>query len=309
MNYTLGVDVSGYQNPDNMNYKDLYQHGFRFVVVKLGQYLTEEHVFHAREAGMRIGGYWWNDPLDDPAWQARQILTSIKTLNLEFAALDMEQYWSNWDKWYQAVNNMLPWAKIPKFTMKQIDNNAHQVIQLVSAEIKIPWLLYSADWFIEGYALSVNDWLANYKTWCAHYVESGRHVTWEDLAAMPGSHPLPNLQKVTPIIWQTGEFIFPGRADWNKYDVDLFVGNQMALNAWLHNQEPITPRFQPYWVKSIAEPTLRIHNLPSLTSPVIGRLYPDSPAALILEETKDAEGYTWGRFMMGWIRLDWTKRI
>ena len=47
----LGIDVSGYQDPERVNYAELKAHGFGFVVVKLDQYLTEEHVTLALTEG------------------------------------------------------------------------------------------------------------------------------------------------------------------------------------------------------------------------------------------------------------------
>lgn len=307
MNTVLGIDVSGYQDPERMNYKELYDHGFRFVVVKLDQYLTEEHITLARAAGLEVGGYFWNDPLDAPAYQAARILNEVKRLGLRFAALDVEQWWSDWDAWWKAIQKQIPWTQVPHFTPLQIANNAGQVMALVKDAITVPWMVYTARWFTDAWAGPIMNWIGAYQSWVAQYIQPAvgmnNHITWEQLQALPGSSVLRPLAGSTPKIWQvSGSFIYPGRS-YDAYDTNLFLGSQADLDAWLQFPAP-DPEFIPYRVKTTAYNGLRVRDLPSIQGNILGKLWPGSAAVTILEEQ---DGF--GRFCGGWIFLSWTKRV
>ncbi len=316
METVLGIDVSGYQDPEKVNYAELYAHGFRFAIVKLGQYLTEEHVTLARDAGLEVGGYWWNDPLDAPGYQAHQILKEVQRLGLRFAGLDVEQFWKDWVAYWQWTRKEISLSEVPAFTPAEISENAHQVMQLVSGEITVPWLLYSAEWFLMNYAPPILYWLQNYDLWLAQYVtRQDNHVTWNQLQAMAMGGIIPPLPAVQPLagkfpkIWQvSGSFVYPGRSWWDCYDTDLFMGGPDDLQAWLGTSPQPSPKgegvFIPYQVKSTADLGLRIRAEPNTNSAILGKLYPNQPAVTILE----VRG-VWGRFCAGWISLTWTKKV
>jgi GH25 family lysozyme M1 (1,4-beta-N-acetylmuramidase) len=314
MTTVLGIDVSGYQDPERVNYPELYAHGFRFVVVKLGQYLTEEHVTLARAGGFEVGGYWWNDPLDDPHYQATCILEEVRRLALRFAGLDVEQFWRDWVAYWKWTRKEIPLSEVPTFTPAEISNNAGQVMELVKTLIKVPWLLYSAEWFLMDYAPPIMYWLQNYDLWLAQYVDGrwqDKNVGWDLLAAMAsGARPLPPVQPLAgkyPRIWQiSGSLIYPKRSWWDSYDTDLFMGGPDDLAEWLGRtpSAPTTPTFIPYQVKSTADLGLRIRAEPNTSSTILGKLYPNQPAVTILEVNG-----VWGRFCAGWISLTWTKKV
>jgi GH25 family lysozyme M1 (1,4-beta-N-acetylmuramidase) len=310
MTTVLGIDVSGYQDPERVNYAELKAHGFGFVVVKLDQYLTEEHVTLARAAGLEVGGYWWNDPNDAPSYQAGRVLAEVKRLGLRFAALDVEQFWSDWDAYWRYLRKEIALAELPKFAPANISANAQIVMALVKESITVPWLVYTAEWFIQGWAAPIANWIGNYQSWVAQYLHSGanEHMTWEALKALPGSSSLRPLAGSTPKIWQvSGSFIYPGRSQWDVYDTDLFLGGPNDLAAWLKFPAPV-PGFIPYKVVAFAYPCLLIRNAP-VTGAVVGRLYLNQPAVTILEEAIDSKGGKWGRITAGWISLAWTKKV
>lgn len=307
METILGIDVSGYQDPHRVNYAELKAHGFGFAVVKLDQYLTDEHVTHARASGLEVGGYYWNDPLSTSTYQAARIISECNRLGLRFAWLDTEQWWSDWGLWYKAVTNVIPWSDVPKFTQRKISDSSRQVLEMVKPQLNIPWGLYTGKWFPDQYALPMYEWVENWQTWLAQYVSKKGAVTWDYLSSLPGSNHLVPLG--TPKIWQmSGSFVYPGRSSWDCYDTNVFLGTQDDLTSWLRYPPP-PPGFTPYDVVSTAADGLRVRAKPNIYAAIITKLFPYHGAVTILEEAKDNQGYTWGRYLVGWIRLDWTRKV
>ena len=304
MTTVLGIDVSGYQDPEKVNYAELRAHGFGFVVVKLDQYLTEEHVTLARAAGLEVGGYYWNDPLSSPSYQAGRIRREVERLGLRFAALDVEQFWKDWGLYWQWTQKKITLSQLPKFTPAEISENARMVMGLVNLSVTVPWLVYTADWFIQGWAAQMLNWLVRYQTWVAQYVGKNGNITWDQLTRLPWGFTLGPLAGSTPKIWQvSGSFVYPGRSQWDCYDTNLFLGSPADLQDWL-GQTPPLPGFMPYQVRSTADLGLRIRTEPNTSAAIVGKLFPYQPAVTILET---ANG--WGRTCAGWISLAWTKKV
>jgi hypothetical protein len=302
----LGIDVSGWQDPDKVDYAGLKAHGFGFVVVKLGQFLTEEHIALAQAAGLEVGGYWWNDALVAPAYQVVQIAASVARFGLRFVALDVEQFWRDWLKYWPWLRGEITLEELPKFTPAQISANALQVMAGVRVAIKVPLLIYTAHWFVNGWARPILDWIGDYESWLAQFVDYGQpyHVTWEQLGALPGGAALNGLGESRARIWQvSSRMIYPGRS-YEPYDTDVWLGTQDELLAWLGNA-PVPPEFASYLVKVTASAGLRVRRTPEIKADnILGKVWPWSPAIRILEVR---EG--WGRMCTGWLFLGWTRRV
>ena len=131
-NTVLGIDVSGYQDPDKVNYPALAAHGFKFVVVKLNEALTDEHVSLAKAAGLEVGGYGWHDPTLSASTQAAKIIAEVKRLALRFAGLDVEQDWSSWSAYWQFCAKKITRDQVPKLAPAQIAASAKSVMTTVA---------------------------------------------------------------------------------------------------------------------------------------------------------------------------------
>jgi len=289
MDKLLGVDVSGYQNPDKVNYSELKAHGFSFVIVKLDQYLTDDHVRLAKSAGLEVGGYYWNDPLSTSAYQSARILSELNRLNLRFAWLDVEQWWSDWDLWYKAITNIIPWSSVPRLTPQKISDNSHQVLNLVKPNLSIPWGVYTGKWVLDQYALPMYGWIDSYQTWLAQYVSKKGSVTWEYLTSLPGNESLIPLG--LPRIWQvSGSFVYPGRSLWDCYDTNLFLGNNEAFQSWMGGVQPLPPP-----LPIVSEYQIIVANLTVRSGPGISYTplyYIHSPQKITVVEIRGS----WGRF-------------
>jgi len=106
-NHTLGVDVSSWQT--KVDWKVLYEAGVRFAIIKLSQgnysydRFTREHVKGARSTGMLVGLYHWHDPLCNVQSQMDFIRNCLVGIDYDFFALDVEQYWQDWEEFQPSI--------------------------------------------------------------------------------------------------------------------------------------------------------------------------------------------------------------
>jgi hypothetical protein len=194
-----------------------------------GRDFWEWHVAEADEMGKPWlqGLYHWVDPGQDLKRQSDFFLTEIGNVQPNFICFDIEQYKS--------------WAGIA-FGAKKIFDAATFVIEYVTSQCHLPWMPYSATWFLRPYCPQFVDWVGEHPAWVASYADYGNKarrvtrqefITWaENVADMPmpaaGAGVLRN-----PVVRQvTSTQQLPCCPA--NYDVSIIL-NELAFDAWLAN--------------------------------------------------------------------------
>lgn len=222
----LGIDVSRWDL--NIKWDILKTSGIEFAFCKAtqGNYLTDPtlkgNMDGAAKAGMVVGAYHWCDPTVSASRQADYFLDAISEVKYHFLAVDMEQYWADWNEWRKKdINNIL--------SGKQISENARVIVNEIKKRSPVPIIVYTSPWFVDEYARPSVDWLKDTPLWLAHYpFKSGRvKTTWEDMKVKYKPTVLtPRLPSgiKTWNFWQfTGDkFVLPG-CD-SAIDINYFNG-------------------------------------------------------------------------------------
>ncbi len=213
--YLRGVDVSYYQ--DALPWVNLVEHGLDFAVIKGNQGIyTINHVKGARDAGVKkVGLYFWHDPIMKPGTQLSYFSNSTGIHKPDFIALDLEQYWRNWNQYFGWLKDHN--IRVDTFTSQQISDNAQAVAEGLAA-LGLPFLVYTAQWFCDEWSPDIYQWLPEYKLWWANYVDWGQakyKISWQDFETFPAisvqkEPKMPNDLRWTA--WQfTSRWIYPGQ--------------------------------------------------------------------------------------------------
>lgn len=231
----LGVDVSHWN--DFVDFAMLSTAGVAFAVVKIsqGSQLRDgrrsQHLNAARRAGLLTGGYHWCDPTNDAARQVENFLRAGEDLELDFCAVDVEQYWRDWEEWVnRKITRVLPPAEISRC--------ARLVAEGIARRTAKPTLIYTRTTFVQAYAAPMLDWLAEWEVWLAQYPYPRGRLTeeWQSLQRehLPRafSPALPRGVKNWRM-WQfSGDrFILPGSGG-QPIDLNWFNGSLSDLRTW-----------------------------------------------------------------------------
>jgi lysozyme len=233
--YCLGVDVSHWQA--QVEWPQLYAAGVRFAIVKAsqGNYrrdpLLHTHVRGAAAAGMLCGVYHWFDPSNSPASQITNLQVHLKGVDFDFCALDVEQYWQDWEEWKrQAVTR--------RFSGEVISQGSLEMAHKLRAWSAKPVLIYTRASFVTEYAPQMAAWLPDWPLWLAHYPYPGgrESLGWQVLKqnwapAIPA--PLLPARCTDWDFWQFSgdKFVLPGCQ--SPLDLNFFHGDLPALQGWL----------------------------------------------------------------------------
>jgi GH25 family lysozyme M1 (1,4-beta-N-acetylmuramidase) len=246
MNYTLGVDVSYYQQ--KVDWPALKAAGVEFAFIKATSGLGKDSMFpdHAAgadKAGLIVGCYHWCDPIMDDARQAANVLETIKDYPVSMIALDVEQWWGDWGLWYQSIQGKISGASVPKLSPQRISDNGHNVARYIEAKdpLKRPIIIYTAKWFMDSYSPQIAQWVTKYKLWAAQYpyAAGAVKVAWNEFKAkfLPQTKPILPKGLTEWSFWQfTGDkFQLPGvygdkgGLRTSAVDVNWFNGDLAAL--------------------------------------------------------------------------------
>ncbi|MEW6180236.1 MAG: glycoside hydrolase family 25 protein [Chloroflexota bacterium] len=240
----LGVDVSHWN--DFVDFAALREGGVCFAVVKIsqGSQLQDgrriQHGSAARRAGLLTGGYHWCDPTHDPTRQVENFLRAAEGLQLDFCAVDVEQYWADWREWSSRnITRLVPPG--------QISRCARQVSEGIARRTGKPTLIYTRTTFVQAYAAPMQDWLAEWPLWLAQYpYPRGKlSVDWPALRREHLPHTFtPALPRGVKDwrMWQfSGDrFILPGGGG-QPLDLNWFNGGLSDLRAWCGLDAPACP--------------------------------------------------------------------
>jgi len=107
------------------------------------------------------GLYHWVDPGQNWDRQSEYFLTEIDNVQPAFIAFDIEQYKS--------------WAGIA-FGPAKIEDAALSVIEYVTTRCALPWMPYSAKWFLGSYCPILAGHFRDLPAWVASYADYGGKV-------------------------------------------------------------------------------------------------------------------------------------
>jgi lysozyme len=242
--YTLGVDVSSWQ--PKVDWKVLYDGGVRFAIIKLSQgnysydRYTRDHVKGARDAGMLVGLYHWHDPLCNVLSQVDFIKNCLTGIEYDFFALDVEQYWADWEEWRKGYITK-------KLGAATISVSSHQLANEIKKVTGKKTMIYTRANFVKEYAPTMQVWLKDWDLWLAHYpYRPGRvSVSWKglkeaNLPSIKGPNLPPNCKEWK--FWQFSgdKFVMPGVK--TPLDLNFYNGSEKDLRLWLGlDQEVIEP--------------------------------------------------------------------
>ena len=259
----LGIDVSYYQQ--KVDWPALKESGVEFAIIKCTSGLGKdtmflEHIKGASDAGMITGCYHWCDPIQDDVRQAANVLAVIKDQPVDMIALDVEQWWSDWNAWYQSITKKISNADVPRMNAQRISDNGLNVARYISEHdpLKRPILIYTAKWFTDSYSPQITSWVPNYHLWTAQYpyAAGGIKLAWSEFKTkywpMAKSPILPRGLTEWKI-WQFSgdKFQLPGiygdkgGTRLSSCDINQFNGDLADLFAFVGKTPPAPPPAEP----------------------------------------------------------------
>ena len=233
--YSLGVDVSHWQN--SVDWPRLSEAGVQFAIVKASQggcgrdESRFSHLKQAAEAGLICGVYHWFDPGSDPQAQLTNFSHAISGLDFQFLALDVEQYWRDWDPALRA-------DKSNHYSGRVISDGSRSLAEMMRRDWQMPVSIYTRTSFVDEYAPEMNSWLPDWPLWLAHYPYNRTRVSlgWQTLKqqyvpAISGPALPRNCERWN--FWQFSgdKFNLPGSQ--TVLDLNFFNGSRTELLAWL----------------------------------------------------------------------------
>lgn len=258
-----GVDISSYQSGYKLNFQDMVNNGIGFVVIKGGQGSYTESLWNkAIQGNVPVKAlYFWDDPTLSTNFKMQLVTPDMDKYKPDFVALDVEQWWSNWDQYFSAISGTIPWASVSKITPDKISSSALDMMNTITTlypNTKV--VMYTGEWFIRAYAQPINKWINKYPLWLANYtVTAKKNYTYAEINAQPDMSrtPLqiayknssdPNLKYYYDTFsadsykfWQySSSIIFPGES--YQLDTNIYNGTLDELKIWCGlSIPPVTP--------------------------------------------------------------------
>jgi hypothetical protein len=172
--------------------QELIDGGVTDVILKAGSGLGIDSAFikNGKEVAkfpdkLRLHAYWWDDPLVSGNTQAEYAARKLKESGLPVLSLwgDLEQWWSDWNKWMSARLGKLPWNQVPVIKPWVLESHFKAFAEALAKVWPVTGL-YTGRGFITTYAPMMKTWLGNYKIWLAAYGKQpsvATKLTWQEL--------------------------------------------------------------------------------------------------------------------------------
>lgn len=281
----LVLDVSSYNEWSPAKAIEL---DFTDVIIKSSMQLgrdprVQQHVSEARAAGMRIGLYHWVDPI--PSSMAKQVdifSRCIEEFQPTYIAGDVEQWWSNWTQYFEAINRRIPWDVVARMPPERIVSRTLSWFDQVSGSFPSRRLLmYSGDWFIRAYAPGLSAVYSKYPIFAAQYVApKGRYTVaqFKDYVKVLSTRS-PRLWPgaFTHALWQfSSSIILDGLSKGRGIDMSISKLDWADFESWTEGGDLPDSNPDPDPVirqgTVIAKWSLNVRELPTTSSPIIDGL-------------------------------------
>jgi hypothetical protein len=172
--------------------QELIDGGVTDVILKAGSGMGVDSSFQKNGENvakyskyLRLHAYWWDDPIAGGNAEANFVVQTLKKSGLPILSLwaDLEQWWSDWNKWMAARLGRLPWGQVPTFQPWALDSHCKAFVEALARLWPITGI-YTGRGFVTTYAPTMKTWLSNYKIWFAAYGKQpavATQMTWQTL--------------------------------------------------------------------------------------------------------------------------------
>lgn len=156
--YMIGMDTSKYQS-SKVDYSKAKQHGFGFVILRIGYKTTKDKCFEtdyarAKAAGLKVGVYFYT--MSKETTEATQDATRVLGW-LNGRALDLPVFYDLEDSTQSGAARSMVNAQMYQAFKRKIDADGHYSCGLYTGE-------YFFNQYINNNGLTENLWIAKYST-------------------------------------------------------------------------------------------------------------------------------------------------
>ena len=263
-----------------------------------------------RRAGLRLGFYHWVDPTQSASRQAGYLRQATEQFRPDFLALDNEQWWASWSKYYQYLRREIPGSEVPRLRGDVIIQSFLDTMAAV-AGLRPLMMQYSARWFQVGYCPQMSDHNPRWGGWVASYDVGTRVRQFPTVESFETALDELNAPRYVPNnmdvwMWQfTDRWGVPGVA---PMDLSVWMGDEASLDEAIGTgaNDPFFPPYEPTEQRrSFALPWLNVRAGPSTVYAVTRRIYPG--VTFYVFEKRQGNGYEWGRISDSeWVALRWS---
>lgn len=271
------IDVSHWNPLSEAQYVKLMQEGCGGVCIKAGQGILPPstslvtHATLADKLKLPKALYYWADPIVPADKQVDLFVAQAIKHNPKWLAVDIEQYWSDWDAWRKIVVEKQP-GILPQLSSDQILKHSRQFLQKLRLKTKLPIIVYSATWFINSYCRPLTAVIEEFADgfWNAAYVK------WTQIDADPNVS-WPEFHKTLEGLDLSKMPLPKGYADWDIWQFAILPMSgfpKLDIN-FIHDAS-----YADFFGKAPAKPpTMTVAPAPATG---VGSTLPPSPAKLSL---------------------------
>lgn len=267
----FGLDISKW-NISNTAAKSLpwiYMPNYlSFIIIKAtqGNYgidpMAKNHYAGASSLSWKpkIGFYIWHDPMVSAQAEFNTYMNFTANMPHDFVAVDLEQYWQNWDEFNAYVKYGTPIKTI--ISPSLISSSTKQLCALLD-NIGKPVIVYTGAAFVFYRAAPAMSWLVKYPLWYAQYYDSLSNQSSDkliqtnfDLYKLTYPKNYPESLK-NPIMWQVSSTTtIPKQPD--HFDFNVFLGSDSDfedMSRWT-NSGVYKMKVKSWWLTVRSGPSI-----------------------------------------------------
>ena len=262
-------DISRYQQA--IDFALMKAKGQNYIIIKAGGSFSQDNMFpshytNAVANGMVVDAYYWDDPTLDAVTQAKLFLATIKGKAIGFLEIDFEQWWSDWDKWQEWRDGIIPQSAVPVATPKAILDSLTAFYNYLKANTSLNIVIYTAAWFVDKYCPEAYGYLVDkYTHWAdySYFNELPIYTSWENLDTLaPRGRAIPSLPStykkdyVLLFQWSGDKFTAPGvwadtsRTRLSELDLNLWYSTTISIENFHKGTNDVPLVTKPTFVQS-----------------------------------------------------------